>query len=172
MTEFFGVLGQHAGQVHGQAGIAHAAQRTGHGHDLAAAGPALAGTVAAFADASQGGQQVVDPQRLGEEFLRPGPHGPQDQLAVVRGTGHQHGALGRVFAEPRDQFQGPIGIGVQGHQADVGVGLVHHVGKELVTRALGLQPNHVHAQEHRFDRFSFGVVGINDRKAKDVGHER
>ncbi len=95
------VLGQHAGQVHGQAGIAHAAQRTGHGHDLAAAGPALAGAVAAFADAPQGGQQVVDPQRLGEEFLGPRPHRPQDQVAVVRRAGHQHGALGRGLAEPR-----------------------------------------------------------------------
>ncbi len=36
------VLGQDAGQVHGQAGVAHAAQRTGHGDDLAAARAVLA----------------------------------------------------------------------------------------------------------------------------------
>ncbi len=156
------VLGQHAGEVHRQAGVAHAAQRAGHGHDLASAGTVLAGAVAALADPSQGGQQVFDLDRLGEEFLGPRPHRPQDQLAVVRRAGHQHGAVGRGLAEPRDQIQCLVGVAVQRHQADIGVGLGHDVGKELVARALGLQPNHVHSQEHRLERFSLGVVGIDD----------
>ena len=123
-----------------------------------------------LADPPQGPQQVFQVNGLGDELLRPGAHRLQDQLAVVRRADHQHGAVGRGLVEPADQAQGLARIRVQADHADVGVGLGHDVGEEFVARALRLQPDHVHAQEHVLEFLTLRIVGINDGYAKDVAH--
>ena len=142
--------GQDAAQVDGQAGGAHAAGGAGHGDHGAAARLAVAAAEALVADALERRDQVFDPHRLGQELLGPGPHRPQDQVAVGRRADDEDAALGRGLVQLGDQLQGLLRIVVERHDADVGMGLGHDVGEELVARALGLEPDHVHAQEHRF----------------------
>ena len=50
-------------------------------------------------DALQRGGEVFRLERLGEELLRPGPHRPQNQVAVGRAAGDQDRALGRVLGK-------------------------------------------------------------------------
>ncbi len=56
------------------------------------------------------------------------------------------------------------------YNADVGVGLGNNVGKELVPRALGFEPDHVESKQHRFQRFTRGIAGVDDGQSEDVGH--
>ena len=116
--------------------------------------PRLAAVAAAelpLADPIEGGDQVFDLDRLGEELLGPGPHRPQDQLAVGRAADDEHAALGRDLADLLDQLEAFFGICVDRDDADVGLGLADDVGEELVARALGFEPDHVHAQQHVLD---------------------
>ena len=53
---------------------------------------------------------------------------------------------------------------VDGDQGDVRLGLHDDVGEELVTRAFGLEPDHVDPQQHLLEGGPGGVVGIDDRK--------
>ena len=84
-----------------------------------------------------------------QELLDAGPHRPQDQVAVGRRADDQDAALGRRLVQLADQLQGLLRVVVERHDADVGMRLGHDVGEELVARALGFEPDRVHAQQHR-----------------------
>ncbi len=77
---------------------------------------------------------------------------------------------GAVCESLVDQVEGLLRVAVDGDDADVRVRLPDHVGEELVARALGLEPDHVHAQQHRLQRIARRVVGIDDGQSKDVAH--
>ena len=69
-----------------------------------------------------------------------------------------------------DQLHGLVGVGIDADHADVRSCLADDVGEELVPRRLGLQPAHVHAQEHGLQRLSSRIVGIDDGQAKNICH--
>ena len=79
--------------------------------------------------------------------------------------------VGRRLVQLGDQLQGFFGIVVERHDADVGMRLCHHVGKELVARALRLEPDHVHAQQRRLQSVAAPVVRIDDRQSQHIAHE-
>ena len=102
----------------------------------------------------QRADQIFDLHRLGQELLGPGAHGPQDQLPSVEELTTRMLHSGDVARQLLDELEGLVGIGIERDDADVGMRLRHDVGEELVARAFGFEPNHVHAQQHRFQRFA------------------
>ena len=71
--------------------------------------------------------------------------------------------MGRRGSQLFDQFERFVGIGIERHDADVGMSLGDDVGEEFVARALGLEPDHVQAQQHGFQRITRRIAGIDDR---------
>ena len=69
-----------------------------------------------------------------------------------------------------DQLQRLVGIGIERHDADVGMRLRDDVGEELVARAFGFEPNHVEAQQNRLQRFAGIITRIDNGQSKDVRH--
>ena len=122
-------------------------------------------------DALQRGGEVFRLERLGEELFRPGPHRPQDQIAVGRAAGDQDRALGRRLGQRGDQLQRLVRIAVERDEADVGIRLPDDVGKELVARALGFEPDGVEAEQRRLQRVARRVFRVDDSDSQDVAHE-
>ena len=156
------ILGEDAAEIDRQAGRAHAADGAGHGDHLAAAGAVLAVSEAAFADPSQGRQRSSIRTGWVRNSLAPARSAWRIKPPSFDELTTSTAQSGEAAPKRVDQFQRLLRIGVDGHQADVGIGLGHHVGEELVARTLGFQPDHVHSQQHALQRFALGVVGIND----------
>ena len=126
-------------------------------------GRCLASPETPIVDPSQRGQQVFDPDGLGEEFLGPARSACRIRLPSFDELTTNTAQLGDAAARSRHQVERFLGIGVDGHQADIRVGLGHDVGKELVARTLGFEPNQVHPQQHALERFALHVVGVDYR---------
>ena len=69
-----------------------------------------------------------------------------------------------------DQFEGAVRIRVERDKADVGLRLTDDVGKELVARALGLEPDGFEPQQRRLERFARRVFWVDDGDTQDVSH--
>ena len=79
-------------------------------------------------------------------------------------------ALGRASAQLADQFAALVRVAIERDEADVGLRLGYHVGEELVARALGLEPDGLHAQQRRLERIAGRVFRIDNGNTKDVAH--
>ncbi len=90
-------------------------------------------------------------------------HGPQDQRAIRGTTNDQDAAAGGGGSKLFDQFECFVGVGIQRNDADVGMSLSYDVREKLVARALGLEPDHLQAQQHAFQRITRRIAGIDDR---------
>ena len=77
---------------------------------------------------------------------------------------------GEVLRQLFDQLQRLVGIGIQCHHADVGMRLRNDIGEEFVARAFGFQPDHVEAQQNRFQRFAGIIARIDYGQPQDVRH--
>ena len=102
-------------------------------------------------DAFESPGQVLVAQRQRDELLRPGPHRPQDQRPLGAAAGRQHRDALVLFADPLDQPDGVVGVGVERDDGDVRRGLFQDVRKEFVPGTIRLQPHRVHAQQHGFE---------------------
>ena len=149
---------------------AYAPRGPAAGNHLARAAAAAGSAVFRGADPIESVQHVLDPDRLGEEFLGPGPHGLENDLTVGRAADYQHRALRSDLPDLLDQFQALLRVGIDRNDANIGLRLAHDIGKELIARAFRLEPDDVHSQQHVFQRVPGIVAGIDNRQAKNVAH--
>ena len=75
---------------------------------------------------------------------------------------------GERSRELLDQLQALLRVAVERDDADVGLRLADDVGEELVPRALGLEPDHVHAQQHGLQGLARRVARIDDGQTKTL----
>src|SRR5690348_4966059 len=69
-----------------------------------------------------------------------------------------------------DEFQRLVDILIERNDADIGMRLGDDVGEELITRALRLEPDPIHPEQHRFQTVASGVARVDDRQAEYVTH--
>ena len=121
--------------------------------------------------ALQRGRQVFGLERLREELLRPGPHRPQDQVAVGRGAGDQDRAVGRRLRQRRDQLERLIRIAVERDEADVRDSSARRRRRRTRSASTRLRATPLSSPSSiDFSASRDAVLRIDNGDSQDVGH--
>ena len=166
------ILSENTREVDRQRRAADSTRRAGDRVDLAAADFrfAFAESVDQL-DPMQGGQKILNAQRIVEELLGPVAHRLQDEAAFGRGAHHEDAARGQLLRDAGDHRQALRRVGVDRDERDVRLRLHHDIGEEFVARALRFQPDDVDSQKQLLERGPRRVVGINDGKSTNAFHQ-
>src|SRR5690606_21302712 len=144
--------------INGQTRWSYYRSRSSDGNYFRAARTAVASRSSGIAESLGSGHELVRLQGRGEVFCCSGTHGPKNQCAVGRAADDQHTARWGCFADLADQFNAFVRVIVERYDPDVGFGLPHDDGEELVPRTLRFEPNDIHSQQQRFEFLACAVV--------------
>src|SRR5262249_10512753 len=118
---------------------------------------------------AEGGQHVLQPDRVGQEVLRPLLERLEQGLVVV--ADGQDRQVRVLDGELADHLQGTGLVRVEGDDGQVRGRGGDDVEEVLVAGALSLQPHEVHAQQQGAERLAGGFGRVYDRDALH-GHHR